>query len=60
MLLTPASTIVFMFFIHAGLLPIILMLCIQALFTFKYASDIDGPPRLRTALLKKFMHKRQA
>jgi glycerol-3-phosphate acyltransferase PlsY len=60
MLLAPASTIVFMLLIRAGWLPLIFMLCIQALFTFKYASDIDGPPRLRTALLKKFMHKRQA
>ncbi len=59
MLLAPASTIVFMLFSHAGLLAIAFMLCIQALFAFKFSSDIDGPPRLKAALRERLMPKRQ-
>jgi glycerol-3-phosphate acyltransferase PlsY len=60
MLLAPATTIVFLLLIRAGLLPVVFMLCIQAIFTFKYASDIDGPPRLKAVLREKFLPKRQA
>ncbi|RJO62531.1 MAG: glycerol-3-phosphate acyltransferase [Dehalococcoidia bacterium] len=60
MLLAPAETIVFMLLTRAGFLPVIFMLCVQALFTYKYASDIDGPPRLRAALRERLMPRRQA
>jgi glycerol-3-phosphate acyltransferase PlsY len=59
MLLTPAETIVFLILTRSGFLAISFMLCIQALFTFKFASDIDGPPRLRVAVLEKLMPWRQ-
>lgn len=60
MLLAPAETIVFLILTGAGMLPVVFMLCVQALFTYKYASDIDGPPRLRAALRERLMPRRQA
>ncbi len=60
MLLAPATTIVFLLLIRAGWLPVVFMLCIQAIFTFKFSGDIDGPPRLKAVLREKFLPKRQA
>lgn len=60
MLLTPAETLVFLALTRAGLLPIVFMVCIQALFIFKFASDVDGPPRLHAALRERLTPRRQA
>jgi glycerol-3-phosphate acyltransferase PlsY len=60
MLLTPAETIIFLILTRAGMLPVFFMVSIQALFAFKYASDLDGPPRLRAAVLGKLMPWRQS
>jgi hypothetical protein len=57
MLLAPSETIVFLILTGAGFLPVFFMLCIQALFAFKYASDIDGPPRLRASLRERLTHR---
>ena len=57
-LLTPVETIVFMILVNAGWLAIIFMLCVQALFIFKYASNISGPPRLRYTLRKRLLPNR--
>jgi len=59
MVLAPIETIVFMAIVRAGWLAIIFMLCIQALFTFKYASNISWPPLLRPALRKRLLSRRQ-
>jgi glycerol-3-phosphate acyltransferase PlsY len=58
MLLTPIETILFMLFIHTELIGIIFMLCVQILFTFKYASNVTGPPRLRPTLQKLLLPRR--
>lgn len=59
MLLAPAETMLFMALTHAGLLAVFFMFCIQALFTFKYFGDIEGPPRLKAALRERLTPRRQ-
>ena len=61
MLLAPAETIVFLVLTRVGIWPILFFVCIQALFAYKYASDIEGPPRLRAALRERLMpHRHQS
>ncbi|MCL2679586.1 MAG: glycerol-3-phosphate acyltransferase [Dehalococcoidia bacterium] len=59
MLLTPAVTLVFLLLTRDSALSLGFMLCIQALFTFKFASDVDGPPRLRAFWRERFLPRRQ-
>ena len=59
MLLAPVTTLAFMLLTRAGLLPLFFMLCVQALFAFKFASDVEGPPRLRAALRERLTPKHQ-
>jgi glycerol-3-phosphate acyltransferase PlsY len=59
MLLAPAETVVFQVLTRAGIWPVLFFVCIQALFTFKYAGDVDGPPRLRPALRERLTPRHQ-
>jgi acyl phosphate:glycerol-3-phosphate acyltransferase len=60
MLLAPVETAAFLVLTRAGVLPVAFMLGVQALFLYKYASDIEGPPRLRLFWRERFLPRRQS